>query len=177
MSGEPLERIDSRTESKVAFLSIDIDTFRDPSGLTYERVAVRHPGAVGVVPVRGDEIILVKQYRTPVGRAMIEIPAGKLDGEDDLMATAQRECEEETGYRPGRLEHLRTIHTTPGFSDERIDLFVATELEYVGASPDGVEEEAAEVLHLDRSVVARMMANGEISDAKTLIALADVLGG
>ena len=153
-----------------------MDRFVTASGEEFERVNVRHPGAVAVVPVDVDQVLLVKQFRAPLRMMMVEIPAGKLDvdGESPEDAAA-RECEEETGYRPHRMELLRSIHTTVGFSNERIDIFLATELTHVGSQPDGVEERHASLLRMSFDEVQAAMNDGSITDAKTLIGLADAL--
>ncbi len=172
---EPL-LIGSSTVAQVAFLSLELDRYRYPDGTEFERVAVRHPGAVGVVPVLGDRIVLVRQFRAPLGATLLEIPAGKLDVEgEDPAAAAARECEEEVGYRPGRLTHVRTVHTTPGFSDERIEIYLASDLVEVGVRPDGPEEHRAEVVEVTFAEVQALIASGGISDAKTLIGLQDAM--
>jgi ADP-ribose pyrophosphatase len=172
----PARRIGTRTEAQVLFLTVEVDTFRDRRGIEFERVTVRHPGAVAIVPVLDDSIILLRQFRAPLQQLLLEIPAGKLDVEGEAPeAAAGRECEEEVGYRPGRLLHLRTIYTTPGFSDERIELYLATDLSEVGARPDGIEEHHAEIVRLRFAEVRSAMERGEITDAKTLIALEDAL--
>lgn len=176
MESLPARRIGTRTEARVLFLTVDVDTFRDTRGIEFERVAVRHPGAVAIVPVLDDSIILLRQFRAPLQQLLLEIPAGKLDVEGETPESAAgRECEEEIGYRPGRLVHLRTIYTTPGFSDERIELYLATDLREVGARPDGIEEHYSEIVRLSFAEVRSVMERGEITDAKTLIALEDVL--
>lgn len=176
MESLPAERIASRTEARVLFLSIDVDTFRDTRGIEFERVSVRHPGAVAIVPVIDGSIVLMRQFRAPIRQIVLEIPAGKLDIEGEVPeVAAARECEEETGYRPRRLEHLRTIYTTPGFSDEKIELYLGTDLEEVGARPTGVEEHHAEIVRMSFTEVRSAMADGRITDAKTLIALQDAL--
>jgi ADP-ribose pyrophosphatase len=170
----PATLVGSRVVARVAFLSVEVDRFRDLSGDEFERVAIRHPGAVAVVPIDSGHVIFVRQFRAPLGAMMLEIPAGILDVENEPPeVAAARECEEETGYRPGRLEHLRSINTTPGFSDERIDLFLATDLTEVGAQPDGIEERHAEIIRLSFAEVRSAIADGSITDAKTLIGLFD----
>ncbi len=162
--------------AQVAFLSVEVDRYRDPDGVEFERAVVRHPGAVGVVPVIDGRVVLVRQFRAPLGTTLLEIPAGKLDVEgEDAAAAAARECEEEVGYRPGRLVHVRTINTSPGFSDERIEMYLATELLEVGVRPDGPEEHRAEVVELTFDRVRNLIAAGEITDAKTLIGLHDAM--
>jgi len=136
------------------------------------RVVVHHPGAVAVVPVIGDDVILIEQQRVPLGRRLLEIPAGKRDvpGEP-AEVTAIRECEEEVGWKPGRLTSLGTIYTTPGFSDERIWLFIGWDLEPVQANPQGHEEEHATVVRMPITDALRRVERGKIVDAKTVIGL------
>jgi len=136
------------------------------------RIVVHHPGAVAVVPVIGDDVILIEQERVPVGDRLLEIPAGKrdIDGEP-LEVTATRECEEEVGWRPGRLTSLGGIYTTPGFSDERIWLFIGWDLERVPARPQGHEEEHAAVVRMPIAEALRRVEEGTIVDAKTVIGL------
>lgn len=176
MAPASMNRIGSRVAAEVAFLSVNIDRFSDGAGGEFERAVIRHPGAVAIVPVDDERVLLVRQFRAPLNAMMLEIPAGKLDVDgEDRRPAAMRECEEETGMRPGSLEHLRTIHTTPGFTDERIDIFMATDLTEVGARPDGIEEQHAEIVSLTFAEVVEAMSDGSITDAKTLIGLADVL--
>ncbi len=136
------------------------------------REVVNHPGAVAVVPVLEDEVILIAQERIPVGRRLLEIPAGKRDKRDEpLEVTARRECEEEIGFRPRRLTLLGNIYTTPGFSDEDIWIFKGEDLEPVPIRPVGLEEEAAEIVRLPIREALRRVDAGEIKDVKTLIGL------
>ena len=176
MEQVPADLVGTRIAAQVAFLSVEVDTFRTVDGVEFDRVSVRHPGAVAIVPVLNGTVLLLRQFRTPLRAMMLEIPAGKLDvAGESPRAAAGRECEEEIGYRPGNLEHLRTIHTTPGFSDERIELYVATDLIEVGTQPDGVEEHHSEIVQLTFSEVRKAIAEEAITDAKTLIGLHDVL--
>lgn len=136
------------------------------------RVIVHHPGAVAVVPIIGDDVVLIDQERMPAGRRLLEIPAGKrdVDGES-LEATAVRECEEEIGWRPGRLTSLGSIYTTAGFSDERIWLFIGWDLEPVVAHPQGHEEEHATVVRMPIAEALRRVDERTIVDAKTVVGL------
>ncbi|HSR44392.1 MAG TPA: NUDIX hydrolase [Acidimicrobiia bacterium] len=176
MQSIPAALVGSRKAARFGFLSVEVETYRFDEGDEFERIVIRHPGAVAVVPVLDDGVVLMRQFRAPLRTMVLEIPAGKLDvdGEPPSRAAA-RECEEETGYRPGRIEYLRTIHTTPGFTDERIELFLATELVEVGARPQGAEEQHAEIIHMTFAELRSAMAAGSITDAKTLLALNDVL--
>ncbi len=136
------------------------------------RDVVRHTGAVAVVPLIGDEVILIEQERVAVGGRLLEIPAGKLDHPGEPPdATAVRECEEEIGYRPGRLRLVGSFFTTPGFTDEIIWLYLADRLEAVTANPQGLEEEEATVVRLTLDEALRRVENGTIRDAKTIIGL------
>ena len=116
--------------------------------------------------------MLISQHRVAVDENLLEIPAGKCDEPgESLRDTATRECEEEVGFRPGRLTHLQTFYTTPGFSDEVIHLFLAEQLEPVETRPAGIEEEQAEVVRLPIDEALRRVRGGDIRDAKTLIGL------
>ena len=140
-----------------------------PNGHTTPLDVVRHPGASAVVPFEtGDDVILIRQYRHAVGGTIWEVPAGKLDG-DAPEVCAARELEEEAGRRAGRLEPLATILTTPGFTDERIHLFAAFDLE-----PVPHRREADEVIELVTMPLARaldLVWSGELCDAKSALAL------
>ncbi len=147
-----------------------------PTGIAMERTVIRHPGAVAVVPVDGSEVVLIRQYRSPTDSMLLEIPAGKLDlpGED-LIAAARRELEEEVGLVAGSLELLVSFWTTPGFSNERIWVYLATDVTAVAARPHGAEEEVAEIVRVPINAIAGMLAADELDDAKTIIGLAAML--
>jgi len=131
---------------------------------------VRHPGAAAVVPfVSEDEVLLIKQFRHAAGGTIFEVPAGKLDGGEDPEACAARELEEEAGQRAGRLERLGEIWTTPGFTDERIHLFAAFELEPVAQRLE--EDEVIEVVRVRFDRALEMIWTGELRDAKSALAL------
>ncbi len=146
-----------------------VDTVTLPNGNTIDLEVVRHPGAAAIVALTsGDEVLLVRQYRHAAGGYILEVPAGKLDGELPEVCAA-RELVEEAGVAAGRLEKLGSIMTTPGFSDEVIHLFLATELR-----PARQKLEPDEVLTVERVAFAdalAMCASGEIRDAKSMCAL------
>lgn len=133
---------------------------------------VRHPGAVAVVPVVDDAVVLIRQYRAPVDTSLLELPAGKLDvpGEDPEI-TAARELEEEIGYRPGSLALLATFFTGPGFTDEHMRVYVATGCTPTRRHPHGPEEQAAEIVHVPVGDLPALIAAGDVADAKTLVGL------
>jgi len=164
--------VDAREVARIGFLRIEALDLRAPDGTVVERIAVRHPGAVAVLPLDGDDVILIRQYRAPLAQALLEVPAGKLDvaGEPPAL-TAARELEEEIGMRPGRVESVASFFTTPGFTDEHIELFVATELEAVPHTPHGPEETAAEIVRLPVAEVAALLDGDGVTDVKTLVAL------
>ncbi|MEA3511067.1 MAG: NUDIX hydrolase [Actinomycetota bacterium] len=170
MSG--FRTLGSRTIAEEAFLRLDRATVVTPDGTSIKRVVVVHPGAVAVVPIIGDDVILIEQHRAPVGRPLVEIPSGKLDvpGED-RRETAERELEEEIGYTPGRLVHLTDLLTTPGFSDECITIYLATDLEAVPARPVGAEEHHARSVRMRLGEAVQQVRAGVITDAKTVAGL------
>lgn len=153
-----------------------IDVFVDRmrvDGTEVEREIVRHPGAVGIVALSGDStILMVRQHRHAVDNRLLEIPAGKLDENEDPWDCARRELLEETGYRCHHLELLASYYSTPGFSDERIHVFLGSDLEKVTEPPthDGDEPIAIEWLREDEAVGA--IFDGRIVDAKTIIGVA-----
>ncbi len=138
-------------------------------GLHAARVkdVVRHPGAVTVIAVRDDGmLVLVKNRRVAVGQWLIEFCAGKLERGEDPAAAAARELEEETGFRAGNLVKLGNFFTSPGFADEIMHVFLATKLVEVGQRLEQGEE--LEVVVLEESELCAQMAAGEILDGKTL---------
>jgi len=181
MSDRQPGRIDGERVYDGRVIDVDLDRVRFPDGSEGELEMIRHPGASAVValdPPGAAEagpgpsqpiVVLIRQYRYAADGFVWEVPAGKLDPGEAPEACAQRELEEETGYRAGRLEHLVTIHTTPGFTDEVIHLFLGRDLE-VGSMKHGDSEfiERHEVL---LASAMDMIDRGEITDAKTICAL------
>ncbi|HET9543606.1 MAG TPA: NUDIX hydrolase [Acidimicrobiales bacterium] len=155
-----------------AVISVVQGTFVSPSGATFERDVVHHPGAVAVVPVDGDEVVLVRQYRAAVDLEILEIPAGKRDvaGEAPEL-TAHRELAEEVGLTAGRLVKLAEFYNSIGFSDELSHVFLGTELSPVPDDRQGEEEEHMTVERIRLDDVPALVAAGELVDAKTVIGL------
>ena len=141
-----------------------------PGGRRATLDTVRHPGAAAIVPfLSPDEVLLIRQYRHATGGEIFEIPAGKLDPGEDPQTCAARELEEEAGQRAGRLELLGSIWTAPGFTDEKIHLFSAHELERV---PQRLEDdEVIELVPTPLAQALEMVWSGELIDAKSAIAL------
>ena len=150
--------------------------FETPDGDRIERDIVRHPGAVGVVPLDGDEVVLVRQYRPALGTELLEIPAGKRDvaGEPPEV-TAVRELEEEVGLRPRTIEALPGLHCSVGFCDEYVHLFLASDFETVPVDHDGPEERHMTVERWSLAEIDAALHEGRITDAKTMVALHAVL--
>ncbi|HHY27388.1 MAG TPA: NUDIX hydrolase [Desulfitobacterium dehalogenans] len=154
-------------------LRMDRDRVRLPNGAETTREVVRHPGAVGILPFKGDELLLVRQYRYPIQQVTLEMPAGKLDPGEEPLVCAERELREETGYR-GTLEHLVSIYTTPGFTDEIIHLYKATELVWDPLQAD--EDEFLNVVSIPWAQAKEQALSGELNDAKTMLAILLLLG-
>lgn len=169
----------SRINTKRAYtgrvISLDIDHVRFPDGSEGELEMVRHPGASAVIPFLSDphgedpQILLIRQYRYAADGYMYEIPAGTLEGNEDPAECARRELLEETGCTAERVERLTTIYTTPGFTDERIHLYMATGLTRGDSRTE--KDEFIEVEAKSLSDILMMIEEGEINDAKTLVAI------
>lgn len=150
-----------------------------PDGAAYTKDSIQHPGAVAVVAVRPGPppaVVLIRNSRVAVGKSLIEIPAGTLEPGEDPLATAARELAEETGYRAGRLEPLGQLLMSPGILNERMHLFLASELSPGASALETGEQIETLVTPWDEALA--MACDGRITDAKTIAALllADRLG-
>jgi ADP-ribose pyrophosphatase len=156
-------------------INLDEDRVRYPDGSEADVDIVRHPGASAVVPFLTDpegedpQILLLRQYRYAAGGYILEIPAGRLDPGEAPLACATRELKEENGFTAGRIEPLVTILTTPGFTNERIHLFLATDLTHGESAREA--DEFADVVMLRLSEALELVQRGEIPDAKTALGL------
>ena len=166
-------KLDERVVHDGGFIKVAVSTFEARDGATFTRELVRHPGAVGVVAIDGDDVVLVRQYRASLERELLEIPAGKLDVEGESTADAAvRELEEEVGLRPaGPVELLARYAVAPGMSDEWFDVFLVRTVTRCDAQPQGAEEEAMTVERVPFDRAVAMATSGEIDDAKTIIGL------
>lgn len=168
-------RIESRRAYSGRIISLDVDRVRFPDGSEGELEMVRHPGASAVVPFLSDptgddpQVLLIKQYRYAAEQYMYEIPAGRLDPGETPEHCARRELREETGVEAAKVDHLTTIYTTPGFTDERIHLFMATGLTVGVASRE--HDEFIEIEKMAISSALRLIQEGRITDGKTVVAL------
>lgn len=162
--------IEKRSIYEGRIVNLSVDRVRLPNGRECELELIRHPGAAAVVPVdEKGRVLLVRQYRYASGGWLLEVPAGKLDGDEPAEACAARELEEETGYRPGRLLPMGWIWTTPGFTDERIWLFLALDLTESKQNLQTDELLTVEAMPLEEAV--RRAGHGEIRDGKSVCAL------
>ncbi len=166
--------VESKLESETVFagklLEVRRDRVRLPDGGEATREFVVHPGAVLVVPVLDDgRLVVERQSRYPIGRVMVEFPAGKIDPGESPLATARRELVEEAGYAAEKWRKLCTLHPEIGYSTEFIDVYEARELTYVGARLD--EGEFLDVVALAEDELLAMYDCGGLTDGKTIAAL------
>ncbi len=162
--------VSSETVFKGRLLQVKRDSVRLPNGSHATREHIVHPGAVMILPVLpSGDLVMERQYRYPLGRDVIEFPAGKIDPGEAPLATAKRELREETGFEAAHWEFMRSIHVAIAYSNERIDLFLAEGLTHHGASLDA--EEFLEVLHVPVAQALAWLADGTITDVKTIIGL------
>lgn len=152
------------------FLEMVTEDVTLPNGRTMTLDMIRHPGAAAVVPfLSEDEVLLIRQYRYAAGGEIYEVPAGKLDPGESPEGCAGRELEEETGYRPNRIEPLGSILTTPGFTDERIYLFAAFDLERKEQQLE--DDELIELAPMRLEEALELVWSGQLPDAKSALAL------
>ncbi len=154
--------------------SVEVERRRFPNGQEHEVAIVRHNPSVVLLPIEADgRIVLIRQYRASVDRMLWEVPAGRVDDGETPDEAAVRECEEEIGRVPGRVERIRGLYPTPGFCDEELVFYKVTEL--AEPSPDSTrrpdEDEDIETRRVTPAEARRMVAQGEIIDLKTAYAL------
>ncbi|GAA5415431.1 methanol dehydrogenase activator [Paraliobacillus ryukyuensis] len=153
-------------------IELQIDDVSLPNGKTSTREIVKHPGAVAIMAItENKKIIMVEQYRKPLEKSILEIPAGKLEPGEQPAITAKRELEEETGYTTDQLEYVTSFYTSPGFSDELMYLYFTDQLAPVTESSQLDEDEFVEVKHISLAEADSLIQQQEIHDAKTILAL------
>lgn len=151
-------------------IKVKVDEVLLPNGKTAKREIVNHQGAVAVIPLTDEgKMVVVRQFRKPLERSIVEIPAGKLEPGEEPLACAIRELEEETGYVARHYDHLSSFYTSPGFADELLHVYVATGLTKGESRPD--EDEFVDMMELTLEEVREWHRSGEIKDAKTVVAL------
>jgi ADP-ribose diphosphatase len=171
----PPGKIRSRRVHTGKIITLDTDTVRFPDGSVGEMDMIRHPGASAIVPFVSDatgddpQLLLIRQYRYAADQYLYEIPAGRLDPGEDPRDCARRELREETGCTARVIDSLFTMYTTPGFTDERIHLFMATGLERGETAHEVDEFMTIETVTLSHAL--RMIQEGEIKDAKTALGI------
>lgn len=164
--------VEATTLGRGVIVRLDRVTVRAPDGSEHLRDVVRHPGGVGVLPVDGDRVWLMRQFRVAVRRHLLEIPAGKRDSPDeDPLACARRELAEEMGMTAADWTSLGRMESSPGYTEEVIHLFAAGGIVAHERRPDGAEEREAEIVEMSLTDALEAVDAGTITDAKTQLAL------
>lgn len=169
-----MELFEKQTNSKQIFDGVIIKLFVDdielPNGKPSHREIVRHPGAVCVIPITDDgDVIMVKQFRYPFSKVLLEVPAGKLEPGEDPLEAVKRELEEESGVCAESIQFMGELYTTVAFTDEKIYTYIATGLTFKESHPD--DDEFLEVVKIPLKRLVDMVMNGEIKDSKTQVAI------
>jgi ADP-ribose pyrophosphatase len=167
------ETISSTLLQKGKSFSLYHDKVRLPNGHETDRNIVKHPGAVAIIAVQDDEVVLIKQYRYATGKYLLEIPAGTLEQGEDPYQCAVRELQEETGYAASSWSRLFQCYMVPGYSNEIIYFFLAEGLTKVEATPE--DDEDISVIRYGLDDTLSMIESNEIEDAKTMIGVLSYL--
>lgn len=151
-------------------VNLRIDTVELPDKKYSKREIIEHPGAVAILAITEDgSVILVRQYRKAVERALLELPAGRIEVNEEPGQTAKRELQEETGFHAEKMEYLLEFYTSPGFTNEKVYIFLATELSEGETKFDHGEFIETEKIHIND--LNTMVERGEILDSKTIIGI------
>ena len=170
MSSLKETRLSTERIYKGRLLDVWKDKVELPNGQPSYREFIKHPGAVVIIPVLPDgKIGLIRQYRYPMGMEQIELPAGKLDESESHLVTAGRELEEEIGYKAGSLTEVTEIHPCIGYSDERMWIYLAEQLEVTKTNTD--QDEFIELMPTELEEAVEMVWSGKITDVKTIIGI------
>lgn len=174
MSGEGFRLLGEETVHRGYAIEVAVGTFEGPDGHRFTRDVVHHVGAVAVLPLHDDDTVtLVRQYRAPIDADLLELPAGLRDVSDEPPEeTAARELAEEAGLRADHYELLCRFHNSPGHSDEIVHVYLATGLHEVDTDLQGIEEQHLTVERLPVDELMAMIADGRLTDAKTVIGVA-----
>ena len=169
MDVPPEKIIHSERVFNGVLVKLDVRDVELPDGSHSKREIIQHPGASAVIALDGDDVILVKQFRSASAQFMLELPAGVLELHEAPDVCAIRELQEEIGCKPGKLEAIGGFYNAPGYTTEYIHLFVATDL--IESRLQGDVDEQIAVVRLSLSEALTMIENGEIVDSKTIIGL------
>lgn len=162
--------IDSQAIFQGRIVKLKVDTVRLPDGRESTREIIEHAGAVAIIALDKDgRIIMVRQYRKPVEEVLLEIPAGTMEENEDPLLCAQRELREETGYTAGKWQKILSFYSAPGFTNEQLHLFLATELTAGEVSPD--EDEFVETVSIPLAQAYQHIFEGQIKDGKSIIGI------
>lgn len=162
--------LDSEYVYRGKVINVLRDNVEISTGHKSVREVVEHSGGVVIVAQKSDDtILMVKQFRYPIKQTVLELPAGKLEKGEEPFPAAKRELEEETGYRADEWQSLGYINTTPGFCNEKLYLYLAKNLKFVGEHPD--EGEIIQCFEYNINEIFEKIKNGEINDAKTICGL------
>lgn len=162
------KKLNSKTVYNGKILTLEVDEVELPDGNKSFRECVRHSGGAAVLLVKDNKVLLVKQFRYVYGKPVYEIPAGKLNAEENPEIAAARELEEETGFR-ANLSHMLDIYPTPGYTDEIIHIYFAENFEVTKQRLD--KDEFLDYCLVDIDTVLNMIESGEICDSKTIVAI------
>ncbi|MDE5052072.1 NUDIX hydrolase [Niallia taxi] len=172
-----MENLEEKTIStkeifKGRIISLQVDEVLLPNGNTSTREIIKHPGAVAVIAItEDDKLVVVEQYRKAFEKAIIEIPAGKLEKDEEPAVCASRELEEETGYGCKNLEHITSFYTSPGFADELVHIYLAKGL-YKKEDAAGLDEdEFVNLMEISLEEALVLIKEQKILDAKTMYAV------
>ncbi len=161
--------LDSSLIYEGKILNLEILTVELPNGAAAKREIVRHNGACAVLAIKDDKFVMVKQFRKSLETELLEIPAGKIEKNEDPHLCAMRELQEETGYTAEKFDFFMDMYVAAGYSSEIIHIYIAENLTYTAESPD--EDEFVSTIEIDFKDAYRMVMNNEIKDSKTLCAL------
>lgn len=153
-------------------VNLQVDDVILPNGNTAKRELIHHSGAVAVIPITKDnKIVFVKQFRKPLEKTLVEIPAGKLEEGEKPEVTAVRELEEETGYTTSDLSFITSFYTSPGFANELMYIYLTNDLKLLDKPIEGDEDEFVEVIELTLEEAKQYIKEEQIHDAKTNYAI------
>lgn len=166
--------IDKQTAFNGKIFSVATGAVRLDDGSTARRDIVEHHGGAALVPILGDEIILTRQFRISIERELLELPAGRLEVGETPEECARREIEEELGYRPGKMVLAHSYYSSVGFTNERMYIYLALDLQEVEKNLEW--DERIQMVRLPLAEIKTKLRNGEIEDSKTIIGLYAALG-